>query len=172
MSAEVGNGGPWQTTCNMSAYDSGRDIDAQAYAWYTGGECFSSGGGIYYSSQYDTVWQVANATEENAVWGASKQDSYARGGYSTDDLTNEIEAIYAHYKTSGASSPAAAPPVTTSSVSGGGGTDLSGSIKGLNWAGDLINSYKYMVGGADSAAHMADEMKARIGQIDSVAAKG
>ena len=162
FSPEAGNGGPLQTTCNYSAYSNGTDWAAQADAWLLGGECFTRGG-ISYSHEYDTIWQIANATEENAVWGKSRGDSYARGGFSTQQLEQEAAAIQAYYRVGAAGATSGGggykPPTGPNTHVGG---SLLAQIKTLNWAGNAENVIKYIADGAAAAAATAGNNRRKI----------
>jgi hypothetical protein len=158
ISDEVDNGGPLQTTCNMSAYDGGRDWAAQADAWLNSGECFARGG-LSYANEYDTAWQIAGATEENKVWGDSKGDSYPRDGATTASLTAEAANAVAYFLP-GLGTPVASTPTPTSAPNVSSATDSIGTaFAGLNWAGDFENLWKYVVGGSNEAAHLADSYR-------------
>ena len=134
-------GGPFQTTCSAGSYDDGRDYEAQAHSFFGGGECFARGA-VSYASEYDTEWQIANATEENAVWSESRGDSYARDGYTTAMLTVEARYAVAYFLPGlGSSSPPAGsstpvsvlpsnptPPGTNTAPAGWGTTQQSGAV--------------------------------------------
>lgn len=151
----TGNGGAFQTTCDMSAYSDGSDYKAQAVSFYNGGTCFARGA-ISYSHEYNTAWQIANATEENAIWARSRGDSYARGGYSTAQLSAEASYAVSYFLPGLGSSPA-----TPSAPTGGSNApiqseaQLTSTIEKLNWAGDFENLFKNIQGGSNEASNMA-----------------
>jgi len=106
-----GDGGSnvFQTTCTGGAAHYGQDLQLQAHDFFLGGYCFGRGA-VSYSSEYSTIWQIANATEENAVWGNSGGDSYTYPGRpssnrTTAQLEQEITNLYDHYAGVGAPAP-------------------------------------------------------------------
>lgn len=108
-----GDGGSnvFQTTCTGGAAYYGQNLALQAREWYLGGHCFARGG-ISYSRTYNTIWQIANATEENQVWSQSGGDSYTYPGrpssnVTTSQLEAEVTALYDYYAGAVATQPAA-----------------------------------------------------------------
>lgn len=162
----AGIGGVFQTTCNLSAYNDGTDYKAQAHSFFRGGECFARGAASY-ATVYRTAWQIANAVEENLVWSQSRGDSYARSGFSTAQLTSEAEYAVSYFLPGLGTT--VAPPGGTPQASAPSEGGVFDTFKALNWAGDFENLWKYVQGGANEAAHMADQFEAdRINHIDIV----
>lgn len=121
-------GGPFQTTCSVGSYNNGQDYEAQAHSFFNGGLCFTRGA-VSYRREYDTEWQIANATEENAVWSQSRGDSYARDGYSTAALTAEAKYAVAYFLPGlgqgGSTTPITTPTPVLSPNPTPPGTDLA-----------------------------------------------
>lgn len=147
----TGNGGVFQTTCDMTSYNDGSDYQGQAHSFFVGGTCFARGA-ISYSQQYGTAWQIANATEENAVWGNSRGDSYQRSGFTTGQLeaaaSNAVSYILPNLPATG--NPYVPPAGSSPSVGG-----VFNIFSALNWAGDFENLWQYVQGGSNEAANMA-----------------
>ena len=133
--------GPFQTTCSAGSYDNGQDYQGQARSFFNSGECFARGA-VSYREEYDTEWQIANATEENKVWSESRGDSYARDGYTTAMLTAEAKYAVSYFlpglssaspsvppASSGQpSAPVTSPPGTDQAPAGWGSTQASGAV--------------------------------------------
>lgn len=165
---EIDNGGPLQTTCDLSAYNGGRDVKGQADGWITGGTCFGHGSGPENVRLYGSAWQAANATEDNAVWSQSGGDSYARSGMTTDGLTSEAENIVAYYyngkhptSTAGGTTRTGIPNTLASGT-------LTSQIEGFNWAGGPEDVIKSIMGGSNQAAHMATTYAAGLQKLSYV----
>lgn len=163
--SDAPGGGYFQTSCDTSAYNGGSDYVAQAHSFFNGGTCFARGA-LSYASEYDTAWQIANATEENAIWASSRGDSYARDGYTTAQLTAEAAYAVSYFLPGLGTTGVPAPPAANPPQSPAG---LDTLMHQLNWAGDFENLWAYVQGGADEAAKMADDFYTyRINQIDQI----
>ena len=57
-------------------YDAGQDLTAQANGFFTGGTDFHGGGAIKLANAGWPVWKIANAVEDNGIYGDSGKDSY------------------------------------------------------------------------------------------------
>jgi hypothetical protein len=169
ISLEIGNGGVFQTTCDMSAYDNGADYKSQAASFYSGGTCFARGA-VSYSSEYNTAWQVANATEENKVWSQSRGDSYARGGYTTATLTAEAAYAVSYFLpglggtsvVQGTPAPTEAPP-STSTIQG-----LQSLVHELDWSGDFENLWDALAAGCKTVDDTAQTLYTHISGITTI----
>lgn len=89
-------GGLFQASCDNGVhYNYGSDWRSMLYAAYTGGTCFSYGGFIGAARYWHTIWQIANAVEENLVWSQTRGDSYARS-FGTANLEAEVQNAFAY----------------------------------------------------------------------------
>lgn len=118
--------GVWQA--QPGDYNNGRDTQAMANAFYTGGKDFRASGAIVCANRGDPPWMIANEVEANQVWNNTRGDSYANrwpGGQAQGiaEATAIVNAYLAHNGPLGTNTPG-----TTPSAVNGVGAPIASSV--------------------------------------------